>query len=184
MRRTPGDDDIQTENKIFLMRFFVVRRWPWRRWRRRRRCFVHRVRGQFSTMALWWCMMHLAFLIFSLSHSTYLWRRRCASHTRTKTHRDPFTIYFGWNYFRYWLLLLCSIRIRVCFEESNRNTKEENSFISGLAPLPTRQFRWLFYVFLCIGSFSSKVKECARKRDYYEIRKKIRCKVDLPAKNI
>lgn len=113
-----------------------------------------------------WRMMHRVRL-FSL-YFTYLWRLRCAPlHTRPTHRTRPFT-------YRFWLEIIfvtfarCSPFGRLFFWRIGLKRKKE-SFISGLAPLPTGQFV-LFYVSFCccccwcaVPSFSD-TRMCARKR--------------------
>lgn len=108
---TASDDDIWTEIKMFLMRFFVVRR----------RCASF---GELAGSIFRECstMMHgvrcivFVFSIFFLFfiNFTYLWRLRCASQTRTNTtiHSHLFRL----DLFRLHILAFHSL---VCFEESN-----------------------------------------------------------------
>lgn len=165
---TPGDDDDDnwTEIKMFLMRFFVVRRGAQLRSARARA----RAGSIFRECSLRWCMnaMHRVRRFFFLLF--YLFMASPMRITYKHKHHHPFTIHTRLELFR------CYIPTGVPFAclfwriELKRKGKKIIYLWFGAASNEAICSVLCSSIFLVVVRFTSwKLTVCASERDYYEI---------------
>lgn len=130
-------------------------------------CSVRQARGvNFPRMLYddaWMRCIVFVFLVFLVLFHLFM---ASAMRITYSQHQQPTIlshIYFGWNYFGY----ILAVPFACLFWRIESKRKGKKSFISGLAPLPTRQFV-LFYAvaffFLCCSSSQNWQYVRARKR--------------------